>query len=292
MRQPKYPISDVGSSGGVASLEGVGYRHPHAVAALGMALAGFAILAALVLLGSAASWDDSVMRALDRHVAGMPTPVSAEGILELGLASGAFVTAGIGAALAATGHIRHAVFWVASIGGVLVLDPVLKALFQRPGMGDSDGYSFPSGTAMLSMAACAALLALARPGPARMVVALLGAGGTLAAGLSIVYLDWHYPSDVLAGWCIAVAWVSALWLSVFAARANAIGRGLWRPNEQDAPRPRECAPQITLTSASSRSASSAVLTQLLTEPPSRARDPLDLSSCGRPRHTSLRAGRS
>jgi undecaprenyl-diphosphatase len=197
-------------------LEGVGYRHPHAVAALGMALAGFAIVAAQVLLGSAASWDDPLMRALDRHVAVMPTPVSAEGILELGLASGAFVTAGIGAFLAATGRIRHAVFWVASIGGVLVLDPALKALFQRPGIGDSDGYSFPSGTAMLSMAACAALLALARRGPARMIVALLGAGGTLAAGLSVVYLDWHYPSDVLAGWCIAVAWVSALWLSVLA----------------------------------------------------------------------------
>jgi undecaprenyl-diphosphatase len=156
------------------------------------------------------------MRALDRHVATVPTPVSAELILELGIVSGALVTVGFGAALAATGRIRDAVFWFASIGGAIVFDPTLKAVFQRPGLGGSDDYSFPSGTAMLSMAAAVALLALARPGATRMAVVVLGAGGTVAAGLSVVYVDWHYPSDVLAGWCIAVAWVSALWLVLLA----------------------------------------------------------------------------
>jgi undecaprenyl-diphosphatase len=42
----------------------------------------------------------------------------------------------------------------------------------------------------------------------------LTAGGALvfANGLTIVFLWWHYPSDVLAGWCVSLAWVCTLWL--------------------------------------------------------------------------------
>jgi undecaprenyl-diphosphatase len=198
---------------------GVGVRHTRALAALGSALGGFALVAAQVVAGSAESWDHPATRAVDRRVGSIPTPISAEWILEIGLALGALVALGIGAVLAARGRVRHALFWAASIGGVVVLDPALKALFRRPGVGGSDDYSFPSGTAMVSMAAAAALLALARPGRTRVLVVLLGAVGTIAAGLSVVYVDWHYPSDVLAGWCIAVAWVSALWL-LLVARAG------------------------------------------------------------------------
>ena len=32
----------------------------------------------------------------------------------------------------------------------------------------------------------------------------------LAQGVWLVAIKWHHPSDVVAGWCVATAWVTAL----------------------------------------------------------------------------------
>lgn len=72
--------------------------------------------------------------------------------------------------------------------------------------------SFPSGHAMNSAITYLALGALlARAEEARrvriffMVVAI---ALTLAIGISRVYLGVHWPSDVLAGWCIGASWAA------------------------------------------------------------------------------------
>ena len=113
-------------------------------------------------------------------------------------------------------------FWAAVVGGILLLDPLLKAIFKRPSIEPSDGgYSFPSGTAMLSMAMIAAIVLCARRTLARMLLAALGAIFVLGYGISIVAHYWHYPSDVLAGWCVALAWVTALWVAIVRPRRRA-----------------------------------------------------------------------
>jgi membrane-associated phospholipid phosphatase len=100
---------------------------------------------------------------------------------------------------------------VASLGAAF--NPPLKELFHRarphlfaPRAAEG-GYGFPSGHAMTSMAIVGGLCALAWRTRARWPA--LAAGGllVLAVGASRVELGVHYPSDVLAGWALSLAWV-------------------------------------------------------------------------------------
>ena len=77
------------------------------------------------------------------------------------------------------------------------------------------GSSFPSGHAMMSAIAYLTLATLlARIDRYRRVKALvlaLGVTMTLLVGISRIYLGVHWPSDVLAGWCIGAAWAALCW---------------------------------------------------------------------------------
>jgi undecaprenyl-diphosphatase len=76
--------------------------------------------------------------------------------------------------------------------------------------------SFPSGHATLSAIAyltIGALLARATPSATLSVYfMMLATSVTLLIGLSRIYLGVHYPTDVLAGWCIGAAWAIFCWI--------------------------------------------------------------------------------
>lgn len=109
-----------------------------------------------------------------------------------------------------------AIGWGAAVGGILVLDPALKALVARPELNPmSNGYSFPSGSAMLLLAATIVLI-VSLPAARRPCAAVGGAALVLYQGAMLVSIRWHYPSDVVAGWCVTVAWLAAVWLTVAA----------------------------------------------------------------------------
>ena len=117
---------------------------------------------------------------------------------------------------------RHAALLVVvAIGGGTLLSSGLKGLFDRPRPDlvphavEVYTMSFPSGHATLSAVTYLTLGALlARVQPRRRVKAYLLSVAVLLAvliGASRVYLGVHWPTDVLAGWCVGAAWAMLCW---------------------------------------------------------------------------------
>jgi undecaprenyl-diphosphatase len=110
---------------------------------------------------------------------------------------------------------------VSMVGGT-VLGMALKHVFDRPrpdavpALVDVSTLSFPSGHAMMSAVAYLTLaVILTRVTPSvllRVYVVLVAVLMTLLVGLSRLYLGVHWPSDVLAGWCIGASWALSCWL--------------------------------------------------------------------------------
>lgn len=110
---------------------------------------------------------------------------------------------------------REALLVVCSVVGGTLLSTVLKMSYDRPrpdlmAMSQQFTASFPSGHAMLSAVTFLTLGALlARLAPTRpLQVFAIGAAVvlTLLVGLSRLFMGVHYPSDILAGWCLGAAW--------------------------------------------------------------------------------------
>ena len=120
-----------------------------------------------------------------------------------------------------TGNGKAALMLIAAIAGGVLLVGALKIGFAQPrpdivpSLARTFTASFPSSHAALSAAVyltLGALLArLAAARPVKIYIVALGVGLTLLVGVSRVYLGLHYPSDVLAGWCVGAAWALLCW---------------------------------------------------------------------------------
>lgn len=110
-------------------------------------------------------------------------------------------------------RIRLALFIALASGGAAIMNYVLKALFQRdrPDLWQAlvveRSYSFPSGHAMASSALAFGIMALLWNTRWRWLAILLGSLLIVVVGFTRIYLGVHYPSDVVAGWCVSFAWV-------------------------------------------------------------------------------------
>jgi len=135
-----------------------------------------------------------------------------------------------------------------SVAGGQLLQEILKAYLARPrppmvapvSYADLDSWSFPSGHAMMSTIAYLMLARLilreqARL-PARIYVLMVTITLILGIGLSRVYLGVHWPTDVIGGWTIGLAW--ALFCSGFADAAEARFRRSRPPKSEDGSLPR------------------------------------------------------
>ncbi|HEY4264999.1 MAG TPA: phosphatase PAP2 family protein [Micropepsaceae bacterium] len=214
-----------------------------ALAAIAALLFVFGVLAENVIQAQPFAFDNAILLALrvpgNRAIPIGPAwlPETARDITSLG----SIPVIGL-LLLAVTGYLllerkRGSARWIlaAAIGGVL-LDDLLKFAISRPRPDMIDASvrvfstSFPSGHASLSAIAyltLGALLAQTHDSiPIRVYILALAAALTILVGLSRLYLGVHYPSDVLAGWCIGGAWALACWSAM---------RWLQHPSPVDSP---------------------------------------------------------
>jgi len=178
----------------------------------------FSEIAERVRAGSTQGFDDTVMRWMGAHqVKGVQTAMLEITSLGTGTVVGMIVLVA-GMFLWLNQHKHSAILLMAATLGGLVLDNLLKIGFNRPRpqifkWGTyAVSSSFPSGHAMSSVivyGTVAYLAARLQRNVASRILTMGFAGFMiLAICSSRLYLGVHYPSDVLAGVVIGLAWAA------------------------------------------------------------------------------------
>jgi undecaprenyl-diphosphatase len=157
-------------------------------------------------------WDVPILEFWHRHA----TPGLDKVAVFLTIVGNTWPMVGLGAlvwlGLLARRQWRAAWVWIASVSGSMLLTQIIKTLEPRPrpllwvSIRPEHTLSFPSGHAMDTAAIATALVFLCWNSRTRGWVWLMPLF-SLAVGWARMYLGVHNPSDVLAGWAAAVAWV-------------------------------------------------------------------------------------
>jgi undecaprenyl-diphosphatase len=192
-------------------------------------LLGFAWVANLVREGQTQDFDIRMLRAFrqagDPSLPIGPAWLGGAALDITALGSGTVlgvVVAGLAGFMLLQGLRRTALFVVVASCGGWVLNSLLKEFFERPRpdivphLREVLTLSFPSGHAMTSAAVYltlgALLMRIAERRTTKIYCMALAMFLTVLIGVTRVYLGVHYPTDVLAGWMIGLAWALLCWL--------------------------------------------------------------------------------
>jgi undecaprenyl-diphosphatase len=201
-----------------------------AILAAALAALAFVALAGVVMEGEALAPDRRILLAL-RSPSDLARPIGPSWLPEAArdvTGLGSYAVLGL-ATFSVTGFLllvrkrAAAALVAASVAGGVLLSALLKLAFQRPRPDlvphavEVFTASFPSQHATLSAVVyltLGALLMRVQPNwPVKLYVMAVAVAVALLVGASRVYLGVHWPTDVLAGWCLGAAWARACWLA-------------------------------------------------------------------------------
>ena len=230
--------------------------------AIGVALSyGFAKIAGQVVSGSTAGFDNASMKFMGSH----QVPWLSKAMVEVTLLGTGTVVAMIIAVSALFlwlyDYKQSATLLLVTTLGGLLLNSVLKAGFDRPRPQFFDWgthamtSSFPSGHAMSAAIVYPTVAYLAtrlqKTHKARFLTMFVAAVLVVLISLSRVYLGVHYPSDVIAGVVVGLAWsafcMTTLEVATLYTKRNA--PALVEGEHPPHPHPGVAAPSTTVAAA-------------------------------------------
>ena len=215
----------------------------------------FAQLGDVVRQGHTQAFDTAVLRWIGARHTPFLTTIMTE-VTPLGTGVVVLTIVGVAAAfLWGTEHKHSARLLLAATAGSILLNNVLKLYFDRPRpevferLTHTASSSFPSGHAMSATVVYGTvgyLLARLHKHPwARAITLLLAVTMILLICFSRLYLGVHYPSDVLAGIIIGLAWSGFCMATLEASLALARRRASDDDVVEEAPAPKEHVATLT-----------------------------------------------
>ena len=183
-----------------------------------VAAGAFATVGALVVAGATRAWDLSVLRLAARHQARAAID-PAMGVTSLGALPIVLVLlASTLVVLLWRRRRRQAAFVLAATLLAVAAGGLAKVAFDRPRQevfpgvhdlsfltGRGSSWSFPSGHATAITGLAAALVVVLWPTRWRRPAIIAAVFVCAGVGVTRVYLGAHYPTDVIAGWALALA---------------------------------------------------------------------------------------
>lgn len=193
----------------------------HAVPGCLACAAGFALVLVLAYwIGPAERLDRNVLDGVSTPIGTLVNEVAYVGFQVVNFRPTWVLVGAVAVVIAlAQWRIGDAVLAAVLVAGVGGLDLALKALLSNPRYQPvpvgSDAYpwpdAFPSGHSSGSLAFSLAFLTVV-PIRWRRPTAIAGGAFTLYISSGVLLLNYHYPSDILAGWLLAAGW----WLFLLA----------------------------------------------------------------------------
>lgn len=215
-------------------LKSVGWLYGSALIVGILTLWAFGEIADEVLEQDISAFNRTMMLALHAHLPAPWAPI-ALGLTAIGSIGGIVLLGGLfGAWLLRRSRILDAVTLALVLGGSGVLTYTLKHVFRQPRphlfpeLVTESSYGFPSGHALMSFCLFGYVAFwLVSQGPRDRWRWVVGGGLLLLSvliGMSRLFLGVHWPTDVLAGFVLAV-----FWLAVCIAGRHFMGRGKLKP---------------------------------------------------------------